>query len=114
MNKKRQNNKKSDDRIQDEENNFIQQQLAQSNEEKVDLLVQHVSQMHQISSQLGAQLSSETSVLKDLGSGFDRSKELVGKVIINIDGMLEKASGSILPFVVVFTVMILALIAKLQ
>ena len=88
-------------------------QLAQSNEDKVDLLAQHVSQMHQISSQLGAQLSSETSVLKELGSGFDRSKELVGKVMKNIEGRREKASGSIIPFIVVFTVMICALIFKL-
>lgn len=68
--------------------------------------------MHSISKHLGVQLKDEKPLLASLGSGFDRSKEFVNKVMSNMDGMLNRASGSMLPYIILFTIILLSLIYK--
>jgi hypothetical protein len=68
--------------------------------------------MHTISKHLGVQLKDEKPLLAGLGSGFDQSKEFVNKVMSNMDGMLNRASGSMLPYIILFTIILLSLIYK--
>jgi hypothetical protein len=49
-----------------------------------------------------------------LGNGFENTKKLVASVMQNMDGMLTKASGSMCTYIVIFTIMIVALVYKLK
>lgn len=53
-------------------------------------------------------------MVSNLSDSFDKSKKLIGEAMANMDGMLTRASGSYLPWVCLFTIIILALIYKLQ
>jgi hypothetical protein len=70
--------------------------------------------MRNLSKHLGGQLEEEKQLISTLGQTFDKSKEMLGKAMNSLDGMVTRASGSSLPYIILFTIMILALIFKLQ
>lgn len=53
-------------------------------------------------------------MLKGLGEGFEKSKKLLGTVMQSMDGMLSRASGSMCAYIVLFTIIIVALVYKLR
>jgi hypothetical protein len=70
--------------------------------------------MKNLSKGLGSQIVDEKTLLGGLDRGFDNTKKLVASAMQNMDGMLSKASGSICTYIVLFTIIILALIYKLR
>lgn len=48
-----------------------------------------------------------------LDSGFDKSKLMVTKTLSKMDDLINKGSGSIWTYVVIFVIMILGLLYKL-
>ena len=106
---------KKDDRTIDEEaNHLVEADLRKMNDHKIDIISDQVVQMRNLSKHLGTQLEDQKPILEKLEGGFDRSKTLVYKVMGNMDSMLSRASGSMCPYIVLFTIMILALIYKLS
>lgn len=70
--------------------------------------------MKNLSTVLNNQITEEKSLLTGLGSGFDNTKKLVAFTMQRMDGMLTKASGSMCTYIVIFTIMIIALVYKLR
>lgn len=70
--------------------------------------------MKSLSKGINHQISDEKTLLGGLSSGFDNTKKLVASVVQGMDGMLTKASGSMCTYIVIFTIMIVALVYKLK
>ena len=110
-----QTSKKTNTAHNDEEaKGFVEQELSKNNEEKIGILADQVSQMKNLSTVLNNQITEEKSLLTGLGSGFDNTKKLVASTMQRMDGMLTKASGSMCTYIVIFTIMIIALVYKLR
>jgi hypothetical protein len=63
---------------------------------------------------IGGQLASEKQVLASLDSGFGKSKQMVKDVTSKLDTFIGQASGSIVTYVILFTVCLIVLIYKLS
>ncbi len=70
--------------------------------------------MKNLSKGINHQIADEKSLLGGLGQGFDNTKKLVAAAVHKMDGMLTRASGSIFTYIVIFTIMIVALVYKLR
>ena len=70
--------------------------------------------MKNLSKGINHQIAEEKNLLKDLGNGFENTKKSVATVMRGMDGMLTKASGSMCTYIVIFTIMIVALVYKLK
>lgn len=70
--------------------------------------------MKNLSKGINHQIADEKTLLNNLGSGFESTKKLVASVMQGMDGMLTKASGSMCTYIVIFTIMIVALVYKLK
>ncbi len=70
--------------------------------------------MKNLSKGINHQIADEKTLLNNLGSGFENTKKLVASVMQGMDGMLTKASGSMCTYIVIFTIMIVALVYKLK
>lgn len=68
--------------------------------------------MKNLSRVLNSQITDEKTLLAGLGSGFDTTKKMVGSALQGMDGMLTKASGSYCMYILLFTIIILALVYK--
>lgn len=66
-----------------------------------------------ISMGLGNQLKDDETVISGLNSGFDRTKQMLGKTFSKMDEMVTRGSTSIWTYVVIFVVIFLALLYKL-
>ena len=70
--------------------------------------------MKNLSKGINHQIADEKTLLGGLSNGFDNTKKLVAAAVQRMDGMLTQASGSICTYIVIFTVMIVALVYKLK
>ena len=83
--------KKNDDvniEPDEESRSFVEKRLEQDNKEKIDVLSEHVTAMKSLSKGMGQQLEEEKTVLKDLDSGFDKTKVMVQKALGRMDTVL--------------------------
>ena len=58
-------------------------------------------------------MNEDKTVLNSLDGGFDKTKIMLGKTLGRLDDMISKGSGSLCCYVVLFTIMILAILFKL-
>ena len=58
-------------------------------------------------------MKEEKDVINSLDSNFDKTKLMVTKVAARVDDMIVKASGSMCSYVLLFTIIIIALVYKL-
>ena len=70
--------------------------------------------MKNLSKVLNGQITEEKTILAGLGTSFDNTKKLVASAMQRMDGMLTKASGSMCTYIIIFTIMIIALVYKLR
>ena len=54
----------------------------------------------------------EKTVIGQLDGGFMKTKELVSKIVSSMDTMLNQADSSIFCYIVLFTVLMVALLVK--
>ena len=99
--------------IADEESHsLIEQHSQKENNKRVDLLEQRVSAIKSISLGLTNQLQDDKNVISSLGSGFDRTKQMLGKTFNKMDELVTKGSGSLWTYVAVILILILAILYK--
>ena len=106
--------KKDDDRCDEEsKGNFVKKTLEKENSHKIDQLLNNVSTLKQISNGLGGHLKDEKVLLEQIDNNFAKSTEMVRRVMGRMDDMLQRASGSIVCYIVLFTCLMIGILIKL-
>jgi len=106
--------KKNDDYYDEEKGGLIIKQMEKDNTDKIDALGDNVSTIKKLTDGMRGHLQGEKKVLGDLDKGFTKSAGMVKESIGKIDSLLNQGSSSICCYVIVFTVLIVALLVKLS
>ena len=104
---------KQEDPPDEEAKGFVEMQMLRENEAKIDVLHKNVSAIRQLTSGISRQIGEDDQVISALQGGFDRSRDLVRKTLTRFDTVLEKASGSMWTYVLLFVLVISGLAYKL-
>ena len=84
------------------------------NDHKINVLESQVSAIKSISLGLSNQLEADEKVIGQLGSSFDRTKELVGKTLGKLDELVTRGSNSLWTYVLIFVLIFVGLLYKLS
>jgi len=107
--------KKTDGYADDEEAKvFMEKQILAGNDQKINVLESQVSAIKSISLGLSNQLETDEKVIGQLGSSFDRTKELVGKTLGKLDELVTRGSNSLWTYVLIFVLIFVGLLYKLS
>ena len=107
--------KKTDGYADDEEAKvFMEKQVLAGNDHKINVLESQVSAIKSISLGLSNQLETDEKVIGQLGSSFDRTKELVGKTLGKLDELVTRGSNSLWTYVLIFFLIFVGLLYKLS
>ncbi len=108
------NKKKFKSDEEDEESkSFMEKQTLKDNNEKINFLSSQVSAIKSIGFGLSNQLKEDKAILSTLDGGFDKTKMMVSKTLSKMDEMVSKGANSMWTYVLIFTIMLLALLYKL-
>lgn len=103
--------KKNDDH-DEESQGFVEKQINGENKQKIDLLGSQVSAIKNITRGLTTQIKDDKAVIERLDTGFDKTKLLISKTMGKMDDMISKGSNSMCCYVILFTIMLLAILYK--
>ena len=85
--------KKNDDEIDEESGatskDFMTEKYRKDNDKKLDALADSVTQIKNLSKNIGSQMEEEKTTIGQLDGGFQKSKELVNKIVGSMDTMLN-------------------------
>ena len=106
--------KKDDDEIDEEAGgaDYMTQKYRKDNDKKLDALADSVSQIKNLSKNIGNQMEEEKTTIGQLDGGFQKSKELVNKIVDSMDTMLNQASSNIFCYIALFTILMIAILVK--
>ena len=76
------------------------------------MLANHVSIIKQITNGIGGQMRDERGLLAQLDSTFLSTKKQVGEIMGRMDDVVGKASNSMFSYVILFTIILVALLWK--
>ena len=83
----------SDDEIDEESGatskDFMTEKYRKDNDKKLDALADSVTQIKNLSKNIGSQMEEEKTTIGQLDGGFQKSKELVNKIVGSMDTMLN-------------------------
>jgi len=77
------------------------------------VLADQVKAMRSLTTGLNQHLEEEKGVIKEMDSGFDKTKSAVGQVVGRMDDLLGHASSSITCYVILFLLIFIVLLCKL-
>ena len=110
MDRKGRKKQKTDE--DEEAKGFVEMQALKDNETKIDVLHKNVSAIKQLTTGISNQIGEDDKVIGSLNQGFDRSKDLVKRTLSQMDSLVERASGSMTTYVILFVIVIGALMVK--
>ena len=104
--------KKDDDKGDEESKGYIEKNMEQENNKKMDVLAQNISNIKIVSRSIGTHLNEEKKLTDELDGGFTKTKAMVAEVMGHMDTLLGKASESMCFYIVLFTTLMIALLIK--
>ena len=108
--------KKDDDEIDEESGavskDFMEQKYRRDNDKKLDVLANSVTQIKNLSKNIGNQMEEEKTTIGQLDGGFLKTKELVNRIAGSMDTMLNQASSNIFCYIALFTILMIAVLVK--
>ena len=108
--------KKDDDEIDEESGaaskDYMEQKYRKDNDKKLDVLANSVTQIKNLSKNIGNQMEEEKTTIGQLDGGFLKTKELVNKIVGSMDTMLNQASSNIFCYIALFTILMIAVLVK--
>jgi hypothetical protein len=72
-----------------------------------------VSAIKNITKGMTNQIKEDSTVINKLDSGFDKTKMMIGKTLGKLDNMISRGSNSMGCYIILFTIMLLAILYKL-